>query len=227
MLLLTLLLETVIEDPPVVDDDEFDDDDVDVDWEAVDDDDIEAFPVPELTTLTVDNITQVAAGDTTYPVTHFTHLKSVVNYWQFNGILLAKPNICNKYNTPEFLMSNVIVLELELVEVDMAEVVVVVVGVTTGTAVDDVVLTVFVFCDVWYWLVSWVVWAGRIFVDVGTNVVCVCCWLIVVPVFIFKAFNWFCKFTCCWYKASSTQISLTITNPALQVSHLPETKSKP
>lgn len=54
-------------------------------------------------------------------------------------------------------MSNVIVLELELVEVDMAEVVVVVVGVTTGTAVDDVVLTVFVFCDVWYWLVSWVV----------------------------------------------------------------------
>jgi len=54
-------------------------------------------------------------------------------------------------------MSNVIVLELELV-VDVAEVVVID-GVNEGTVVDDVVLTVFVFvfCDVWYWLVSWVV----------------------------------------------------------------------
>jgi len=55
-------------------------------------------------------------------------------------------------------MSNVIELELELeVEVDTAEVVVIDVGVATGTVVDDVVLTLFVFWDVWYWLVSWVV----------------------------------------------------------------------
>lgn len=54
-------------------------------------------------------------------------------------------------------MSNVIELELEVVEVDTAEVVVID-GVNAGTVVvDDVVLTVFVFCDVWYWLVSWVV----------------------------------------------------------------------
>jgi len=50
---------------------------------------------------------------------------------------------------------------------------------------------------------------GRTVVDVGTNVVCVGCWLlVVVPLLVFKAFSWFCKFTCCWYKAWSTQISL-------------------
>jgi len=57
-------------------------------------------------------------------------------------------------------MSNVIELELELeleVEVDVEGVVVIDVGVATGTVVDDVVLTLFVVCDVWYWLVSWVV----------------------------------------------------------------------
>ena len=136
-------------------------------------------------------------------------------------------------------MSNVIVFWFVL-EVDTEEVVVVidgVVGVIIGNAVvdvnvDDVVLAVFVFCDVWNWLVSWVVWTGRIVVGVGTKVAWLCdcdwdCWLFVVPELVFKAFNWFCKFTCCWYNAWSTQISLTITNPALQVSHFPETNSNP
>lgn len=72
-----------------------------------------------------------------------------------SGILLVKPNNCNKYITPVFVMSNVIVFWFVL-EVDTEEVVVVidgVVGVIIGNAVvdvnvDDVVLAVFVFCDV-------------------------------------------------------------------------------
>lgn len=228
-----MLLETVTRFPPVVDDDKLvlfevvdDPDDcsccvVDVDvWEELeieDDWDVdEVVPVP-VAVVIVDagTITQVAAGDTTYPTKHLTHLKSLVNYWQFNGILLANPNICNKYITPVLLISNVI--ELEFVDTEVVD------TVWTG---NDVVLTRFVFCwVVWIWLISWVFCAGKIVVAVGTDLVCVwvCdCW-VVVYVVVFKALRWFYKFTCCWYKAWSTQIYLTITNPKLQVSHLPET----
>lgn len=61
--MLLLLLETVTEDPVV---EEFDD--VDEEDDAVCDVldvDVEVDPVFVLTTLMVDNITQVAAGDTT------------------------------------------------------------------------------------------------------------------------------------------------------------------
>lgn len=76
--MLLLLLETITDDPVV---EEFDD--VDEEDDAVCDVldvDVEVDPVFVLTTLMVDIITQVAAGDRTYPVVHFTHLKSVVNY---------------------------------------------------------------------------------------------------------------------------------------------------
>lgn len=73
-------METITDDPVV---DEFDnvveDDDAVCDVLDVEVD-VEVAPVFVLTTLMVDTITQVAAGDTTKPVVHFTHLKSVVNY---------------------------------------------------------------------------------------------------------------------------------------------------
>ena len=69
----------VVDDPVVcccVFDDVWELLDADDDWEVVDvDDDAPVF------VLTVDdNITQVAVSDTTYPVEHLTHLKSLVNY---------------------------------------------------------------------------------------------------------------------------------------------------
>lgn len=75
--MLLLLLETVNEDPVVDEFDDVKDDDAVCDVLDVD---VEVDPVFVLTTLMVDTITQVAAGDRTYPVVHFTHLKSVVNY---------------------------------------------------------------------------------------------------------------------------------------------------
>ena len=81
MMLLLLLLVTVITAPVDCDEfDEFDNKDVDDAVCDVFDVDIEVTPVPALTTLTFVNMTQVAAGDKTYPVVHFTHLKSLVNY---------------------------------------------------------------------------------------------------------------------------------------------------